>query len=304
MLHAYEYDIAEYNNKNILLIDTTKDIELSTKKALFLPTSTAISFESKTAVSMIHHHDGSDSDIYTGEPGGTLEYYCPLLKKGEDGVHWFQKVKPMLYNGLLEYIPNISVFYEKHDGTTEWIKDYVIRTSEGSLDVGTETIEDAKIDQRCLNIDIPFLYNIPLLDFSEIAVEYGDSFEASRLFFQKNINNIDFGKTREKIDFELSLQDNVRKINNAISTEFVKLEKNIMMGLLTTTLTVSLYVFDNSQALINCLLGIGGGAGLVKFFSDAYDYQIERHIISNNECYFLWLLKEQGARIEKKKKRK
>lgn len=302
MLHAYEYDIAEYNNKNLLLIDTSKDVELATKKALFLPSSTAISFASNT-VSMIHHHDGSDPDIYTGEPGGTLEYYCPLLKKGEDGVHWFSKVKPLLYNGLLEYIPNITVFEEKHDGTCARIDDYVVRTSEGSLDISTEEINDTKIDPRCLSIDIPFLHNIPLLDFSEIAVEHGDSFEAFRLFFQKNINNIDFEKVREKTDFELSLQDSVRKINNAISTEFGKLEKNVMIGLLTTTIAVSLYVFNNSQELINSLLGIGGGAGLVKFFSDAYDYQIERHNISNSDCYFLWILKKQGIKQEKKRRK-
>ncbi len=67
LFQNYDAGIADFDNSNIFLINTSDNIDLLTKKSIFLPTIPTISFQNNNSIIQIDHQQGYD--IETGEEG-------------------------------------------------------------------------------------------------------------------------------------------------------------------------------------------------------------------------------------------
>lgn len=288
LFRAYDSGYMDLNDSNVFLINTGDNIDFLTKRAMLLPTKPSISFQSKEII-QIDHYNGCD--IETGEKG-EYQFFCHLPET-DFGTDWFWSVKPLLESGLLQYIPNIVIDKELYDGTRKVIDTcYTIRTKECTISGKEQHLNDIGI--QSLDIEIPYIDDIPLSLFSEISANKSDALEQFRMFFIRNINNIDFSKMNEKLDFELTMKGELYKIGDAIIREGRKIKrKSVFNGIATAMVCgATLYIFKEQQDLVKCLLGISGGSGLLKFISDISDYYIQKVDIENNDCWFLWLLKK------------
>lgn len=292
LFRAYDTGVTNFNDVNLFLINTNDDIDSLTKKSIFLPVSPTISFQNNKSIVQIDHQYGYD--IETGE-SGEYQFFChlPNHKKSSD---WFWSVKPLLKAGLIQYIPNIVVDKVLNDGTRKIIdQKYTIKTKEYTLSPKQYYLKNLGI--KSLQIDIPFINDIPLSLLSQISYDETDSFNRFKTFFAKNINSIDFNKTKEIVDFEFSLKEEVNKINRNILNEKNKIERKHIMNFIGTTsaIAITLMIFDDQQKLIECIMGLSSmGCGLKKFISDSTSYLVQKSNFENNDCWYLWLIKNSS----------
>lgn len=289
LFQAYDIGVANFNDANLYIINTNDDIDLLTKKSIFLPVSPTISFQNDKSIVQIDHQQGYD--IETGE---TCEYqfFCHLPNR-EKSSDWFWSVQPLLKSGIIQYIPNIVIDEELSNGRRKIIdQKYTIKTKEYTVSSKQDYLR--KLGINSMQIDIPYINDIPLSLLSEISYDETDSFNRFKSFFAKNINSIDFSKTKEIVDFELSLKEEADRIGRNILSEQNKIERKHIMNFIgtMTAIAITLIIFDDQQKLIECIMGLGSmGCGLKKFISDSSDYLIQKANLKNNDCWYLWLIK-------------
>ncbi len=186
---------------------------------------------------------------------------------------------------------------ELYDGTRKIIDErYTIKTKECTASPRESYLNDIGI--KSLQIEIPYIDDIPLSLFSEISYNETDALRSFRSFFSKNIRAIDFSKISEIVDFEESMKEEVGKIQNKILREQKKVARKHFINVFGTSvaLLVTLIVFNDQQELIECLAGLGSiGLGLKKFISDSTDYFVQKVDAEDNACWYLWLLNESKS---------
>lgn len=277
----YNSGYANFDESNLFLINTDDNIASLTKRALFLPTVPTISFQNDHFGQVLYHH-------------GNYEYLCHLPDENKS-FEWFWSIKPFLQSGVLQYIPNIDV--EKDNGKTNRLyENYTISTNECTISEKEKHYQTSGINS--LEISIPYFDDIPFRLFCEIANEHTDAVKRFRTFFSKNINGINFNRINEVTDFEMALKEQVDNIGLAISRERQKLMRKYVADVAGTSAAVgaTLLLFKNQNSIIDCIAQLGGiGVGIKKIVDDYKNFLDQKSLIKENECWFLWILKNNIA---------
>ena len=145
--------------------------------------------------------------------------------------------------------------------------------------------------RNLITLDIPYIYDTSISDFSKITVNNIDSLKNFKRLFKKEILNIDLTKEKEKADFEYTMNSAVNQLGVKYKQENSKLRKNIIIGSIATVAT-SLLVFSDINQLTSCLAGLTEGAGLIHFMKQLFDFRVEKIALKDNDYYFLWLIKK------------
>ena len=194
-----------------------------------------------------------------------------------------------------KYEPNdaklqVKVVPINPDGKEEWSKTNTIEHPNAVLE--SETKESTlELFRNLITLDIPYIYDTSISDFSKITVNNIDSLKNFKRLFKKEILNIDFTKEKEKADFEYTMNSAVNQLGVKYKQENSKLRKNIIIGSIATVAT-SLLVFSDINQLTSCLAGLTEGAGLIHFMKQLFDFRVEKIALKDNDYYFLWLIKK------------
>lgn len=270
-----------YDNANFFLLSEGANVDRIVRLSTLMPSPI-------TLTNLNSHVCQIDHGVWY-ESGKYLEYElnCHLPSEG-----FFKKYGELLIEGIIQYYPNTAYYVMNPDEKNEWSKPYIIEHPNAVHE--TESINSVlHLFEKVLTLDIPYIDDPSITDFSKISINNIDSLNNFRRLFKKEILRIDFTKEKEKADFEYTLNSEVNQLGVKYKQECSRLRNNLLMGTIATVAT-SLLVFSDINQLTRCLAGLTEGTGLIHFIKKIYDFHIQRIAIKENDYYFLWLLKKQN----------
>lgn len=276
---AVEAHQIKYDNANFYVLSEDSDINRIVKIATLMPSTITLT-NLNSIVTQIDH------GVWY-ENGQFIEYEvnCHLPSK-----EFFLNYGDLLTEGIIQYYPNTAYYLIYPDGKEEWSKTNTIEHPNAVLE--SETKESTlELFRNLITLDIPYIYDTSISDFSKITVNNIDSLKNFKRLFKKEILNIDFTKEKEKADFEYTMNSAVNQLGVKYKQENSKLRKNIIIGSIATVAT-SLLVFSDINQLTSCLAGLTEGAGLIHFMKQLFDFRVEKIALKDNDYYFLWLIKK------------
>lgn len=284
LLEAERTGKISYKQSNFYIAQENENMDRITKLATLLPTKLTITNTCRI-VSQIDHGVYRDARI-----GDSVEWerYC-FLPSG-DFRSWFRGALPLLNAGVISYYPNTVDFLIYPDGKEEKDKAFTVEATDTCACSGQIKNKDYQL-AKIAELEIPYLYDVPLSDFGKISIENMDALNCFRRFFAKNITGIDFQKENEIAGFQYELSRNVKDIETAYKKESLKLAGSLALGTLATV-GASLFLFHDFNALYGTILGVAEGGGILQAFQNIFAYQIEKVTLKNEDCYFLWLLRK------------
>ena len=259
-----------YDNANFYVLSSNSDIERIAKVATLMP-STITFTNYDRIVTQIDHGLG-------------YEVYChlPCKKLLED-------CRSLFLEGIIQYYPNIEYYIFNPDGTEGFIKKIAVEDPSGIIEI-TQGDCHANMLDCALSLDIPYIHDISISDYSDIVIGNADSLHNFRRLFKKEILKIDFSNKAELADFEYTLHSEVNKLGEQYKKDCSLFRKSLVVGTLATIAT-SLMVFSDMESLLKCVMGVTGGTGLLKLIDSVYDFHIQKTSINSNDYYFLWIIK-------------
>lgn len=279
LYQAYKSKKINYDKSNFYVLSPESDIDRIAKISTLMP-STITFTNLNRYITQINHGIWWDKNGYID-----YEVLCHLPNK-----ELFDKCGKLFSEGIIQYYPNIAYYIINPDGSEELSKKDTIEHPCGIVDATTDDIKMNLLD-CVLSLDIPYISEISISDFSDIAINNMDALNNFKRLFKKEILNLNFSKTNEKADFEYTLNSEVNKIGEKYKKDCSILRKNIVIGTVSTVAT-SLLVFPDINALMKCIIGLNGGKGLIKVIESIYDFHIEKATTKNKDFYFLWLIKK------------
>ena len=276
---AFEAHQIKYENANFYVLSENSDINRIVKLSTLMP-STITFTNLNSAVTQINH------GVWY-ENGQFIEYEvnCHLPSK-----EFFINYGDLLTEGIIQYYPNTAYYLLYPDGKEEWSKTNTIEHPNAVLESETEASLQY-LFRNLITLDIPYIYDTPISDFSSITINNIDSLNNFKKMFKKEILNIDFTKEKEKADFEYTMNSAVNQLGVKYQQEKSKLRKDLLIGSIATVAT-TLLVFSDINQLTSCLAGLTEGAGLIHFIRHLFDFHIEKIELKENDYYFLWLIKK------------
>ena len=282
LLEAERMGKISYKKSNFYIAQENDNMDNITKLATLLPTKLTIT-NMCSIVSQIDHGVYHDARIK-----GLVEWerYC-FLPSG-DFRSWLRGSLPLLNAGIISYYPNTVDFLIYPDGREEKDKEFTVEATDTCACNGQIKNKEYVLS-KIAELEIPYLYDVPLSDFGKISIENMDALTTFRRFFAKTIAGIDFRKEKEITEFQYDLSRNVKNIETAYKKESLKLAGSLVLGTIATV-GASLFLFHDFNALYGTILGVAEGGGILQSIQNIFAYQVEKVALKNEDCYFLWLL--------------
>lgn len=287
LYNAFNNNHINYDNANFYVLHNKNNHDRIIKLATVMPAPITLTNLNDT-VSQIDHgvfYDVSKDSLGRANYLTEYEVLCHIPHKG-----FFDNCSELFAEGIVQYYPNTAYYILNPDGTGTYSKENIV-FPKAAIDL-VDTKDQINYTEYALSIDIPYIYDVPLLEYSKMTIENIEHLQRFRKFFGKEIANINWAKQGERTDFEYELRKGVDDLTLYYKKECFKLRKNLLTGALTTIAT-SLLVFSDINELFKCVTGLSGGAGLIKFISSIYDFKIEKAQMEGSDCYFLWLFGEK-----------
>ena len=167
-----------------------------TKLATLLPTKLTIT-NMCSIVSQIDHGVYHDARIK-----GLVEWerYC-FLPSG-DFRSWLRGSLPLLNAGIISYYPNTVDFLIYPDGREEKDKEFTVEATDTCACNGQIKNKEYVLS-KIAELEIPYLYDVPLSDFGKISIENMDALTTFRRFLQKRSQELIFGKRKKSQSFNM-----------------------------------------------------------------------------------------------------
>lgn len=289
MCSAQKQGIITYENEKFFIAEDNDDMDKLIRLAVFMPEVLTITNIS----SKVYKIDGSVFFSKETERMHEYELYCCLPERRF--INWFLKTRELFENGLVKYYPNTLEIIKDVNGLDVANDSYMIKKEEtyctGCAVSGT--IENTSYPlSEIIKIEIPYIYDISLETFTQIVLDNLDQLKRFQIFFSANALNIDPNNKAEKLAFQYELQQNVLQIANAYKTDIAKVVKSFVMSSLHT-LTVYLLICPDKEILLQNIIGLIGGYGILNIGSSIYDLKINKIKIKENACYLLWLFSKK-----------
>ena len=285
-----------YDKTNIIVVNENDDIDRVAKIATLMPSTTTITFETEKAtdIGLVYDdfHHWNSGEVCAQERG-----FCHIPRFCEK--NWVYEIAPLLESGLLQYYPNmftetrfIYLYTFPLDGKykdNDIDNQFLINTD--TCTITNNDKEYTELAQKALEIEIPYIHDVSLKNYSEVAIYNKETLNNFKLFFNKELRKIDFSKIGEKAEFELELKNKLFQIGQKSQKELLKFVNKMVIGTLTT-IVASLFIFQEIQELLKVIYGISGGGGIFLLASAAMDYIIQKIDFEGQNCYFLWLFRK------------
>ena len=288
LYQAANAGIINYDNAKFCVLDENADYDRIIKLSTLMPTPITLTNLNST-VTQIDHGVCLDETMqnknYHPATRGLSEYevLCHLPKPG-----LISNCLDLFTEGIIQYYPNTAYYFYHPDGSEEFSRKNTITFSGGMIHDDYPTTISKSVIDAALTLNIPYIYDVPIHDYSNVTLENTDALARFRKFFWDNVVNVDWKNTKERGEFENELKANVGNIESLYKKEMLKFRKSLAIGAFATAL-VSLYVFPDSDELLKTIVGFSGGTGLLHFLTSILDFCVEKVTIKEMDCYFLWV---------------
>lgn len=287
LYYAINNNLINYDNADFCVLTPHSNIDKLVKTATLMPNTITFT-HLNPVVSQIDHGTFWDPTINKDARKGVSEYEV-LCHIPPD--NFLTTCTELLSEGLIQYYPNTAYYITHPDGSTEFLKKNTVTNPKYVIDRPLATSSENKFNVA-LSLDIPYIYDVPLSEYSKTVLDNLDELSNFKKFFGKTIYNLDPQNKNEMIDFEYEINKNVNEIAQKYKSDLLKLKKSLILGTLETVL-VSLFVFSDIEELFKCIIGISGSKGLLDCISSITDFRIEKSQLKGNDCYFLWIFKNK-----------
>lgn len=231
LFNAANNGVIDYDNSNFCVLGEKDSLDKAIRIASLMPTTLTLTNINSCITEIdnrvICNRDGKFEDCAV---------YCHVPEN--DFTRIFLDASDLFINGIVKYYPNTIEII----GTDEEIVDerYLIRSPKGCV------IKDEKEAMlsysNMLNVNIPFVYDIPLDLFSKITLEHTEKLNNFREFFKKETLRLDFEKKNEKTSFEYELLDRTKEIEKLYESSVSKLRRKLVTSIVITTITSVLFL--------------------------------------------------------------
>ena len=164
LLEAERMGKISYKKSNFYIAQENDNMDNITKLATLLPTKLTIT-NMCSIVSQIDHGVYHDARIK-----GLVEWerYC-FLPSG-DFRSWLRGSLPLLNAGIISYYPNTVDFLIYPDGREEKDKEFTVEATDTCACNGQIKNKEYVLS-KIAELEIPYLYDVPLSDFGKISIE-------------------------------------------------------------------------------------------------------------------------------------
>lgn len=253
---------------------------------------------------VLTNNSNSAQLIYTDyskvDDGYAYSYYTYNNNLHDLGV-WLQKVRKLLIEGYITYIPNSYRYLYDCDALGNKMYSGGIQQLTGSYII-QEAIDKSKkmitfsekkylpYISPVLEIEVPIIDEVDLEHFASIALENIDELKYFQDFLKFSILNAgDLSQNNlQKIALEIQLQLN--DIKRAYRKTLDRLKICSIAGGITTITAILFCIFPSISEVIKIVSGVGSGFGLLSFLQSNIDYFTSKSTLKDNNCYFLWAL--------------
>jgi hypothetical protein len=303
---------------NIGILTEDVNLDFITKRASIVSDSAVFShFHNKKKI--FFHKDFKQPRV--DEDSITSSFDCPNLN--ELGA-WLEACKPLLVEGVIFYLPSIHMnfrVYSLYSGNyaapsvnetervTSKVYDFIVKNKklivpDKSLKTMNSIVENKTktlLFRPILAIDIPFIDTVSLIDFAKISADEGESLQRFRDFLRAQLFELGKKENDEYYDselekFSIELRDGVRKLKS----DYMALNrKSVFHAIGATAAAFTAFLVAINSNAFGMLPGIlGAGGGILGFSKVLEEYLSERHKMSNNNFYYLWLLSRKTFRLD------
>jgi hypothetical protein len=245
-------------------------------------------------------------------PHGATRYWYRCPSPQELG-RWIVDSRPLMEAGLVCYLPS---YLERQEIATDyssgWRPDGELGASRGAFDFlvrdgravemsGCRPIL-SRLVRPILEIDLPFVDDVGMADFSRITVGEFDSYRALRGFLRQAFFDLDAALDAEQMDLALArigeeIADEVRGVASRMRIAKRKRAVSLSGAAIGTVTAALVAVYGPALEDALAILGIGAGAGGAWELIKAGNEHNPRSVDGAESWYYVWALQRQARQL-------
>ncbi len=294
MVNNQEYEKIDYQDYNTSILSDDISLDYVTRMSLLVSNKLLLTNNSQCKTKIY-------TDLNHVDDGYAYRYYTKnndLYALGS----WIQKSRSLLIDGRISYVPQVKkALYDCDElgnylygaGSYEIINledvpKYVVASKKL---ITTTTNLDTRYIEPVLNLEMPVINEVNLENFANIVLENSEALDRFQNYLK--LSFLDFSDKPNDLDkLSLDIQRQLRDIQHLYKKTINKYKINMAISSIATITATLFCIKANVNEAIKIAMGLSGAqCGLVPFLKSNLEYFTLKDNMMDNNCYFLWVLK-------------